>query len=300
MPHPILTNPINPLIPHGPADVDFQTVLVQAMPGPEDTEHYSFLTHYDLAMREWLRAATVWNGRIVPVVFAAPLRAFSTYRQLLTDGMITPLDPPVDADLNFAKPPLPFISYTRGDFKPGLRQNQNYPVRNIAFLDGTNKRRTGYTRYPMSVVIPYTVEIWTKTFQAQTFIVQRLLTQFWPKIAYWQVTTPFIDNLLMPIKLGGISDTSQLEGGADGERSLRMTFSLEVEGQMFFDLMQAPTFLRERDEIGTAQTFNPTTGEIIDKTINIDLSIDEDNLEGLAGPSTDAINALPKMSPTGP
>lgn len=287
--HPILTSPLNPAIPHGPADVDFQKVLVPALPGNEDTETLPFLTGYDLAMAEWLRAATVWNGRFVPVVFAAPLRAFSTYRTMLKTGQISPLEPPDDADLSFAKPPLPMISFTRGDFKPGPRQNQNFPVRNIAYVLDTKQRRTGYTRYPMSVLIPYSVEIWTKSIQAQAFLTQRVLSQFWPKIAYWYVQTPFIEKLTMPIKLGGIADTSQLEGGQDGERQLRITFNLEVEGQMFFDINEAPTFMRERTEVGLAKTFDPTTGEIIDATV------DSDQSGGLAGPSTDEIAQLPKM-----
>lgn len=289
MPVQVITSPLNPLIPHGPEDTDFKDVVVEVLPSGAESPEGTFLKSYDTAMRDWLRGVTAWDGRVMPIVFAAPLRAMSQFRELLKLGQITPLEPPQDGDLNFAKAPLPFISFVRGDFRPGTRQNQNYPIRNVAFLDDTNKRRTAFTRYPMSMIIPYQIEVWTKGLGTQAYLMQRIMGQFWPKIAYWQVKTPFLTDFTMPILLKGVSDTSTLEGGQDGERVLRLTFSVEVEAWMFFDLVQAPTFLREVDEIGTMKSGGGD--EVIDKVINTDQS------GGLANPGTEAIRALPQEAP---
>ncbi len=251
MPTPA-TPPLNPLLPHGPGDYDYQQVIKYALPRSGDTSTtLSMFDNYDRAMKSWLQSVLFWDGRFLPTIFSAPLRAFSTIRQLIqnNDPSIS-IPPPRDGQLDYPSMPLPFISYWRGDWKYGPRQNQNFPVRNIGFIDGTGKRRTGTMRNAMPINLPYQVELWCKHSATQGILMQQLLTQFWPKMAYWSVSTPYGRPIWMPIRMMGSSDTSELEGGTEAkDRVLRYTFSLEVEGRMFFDVMAAPTYMRKTEAL---------------------------------------------------
>lgn len=201
-------------------------------------------------MGEWLKGVTMVDGRIIPVVFSSPMRAFSTLRTQLSESGIAIINPPDDAQLEYSDMPLPYVSFWRGDPKFGVRRNQNFPVRNIGFISSSGQRRTGSMRYPTPVNIPYQVEIWCKSISTQGYLVQKMMEQFWTHLAYWSVQTPYGTRVIMPIKMNGMTDTSELEAGSEArDRILRYTFNLEVEGKMFHDIKEVPTYMRQSEQI---------------------------------------------------
>jgi hypothetical protein len=272
MPPEPITPPQHPLLPHGPDDFDFKKVIKRALPNVGDkTETLSFLDNYDRAMAQWLRGVLHWDGRYLPIVFASPLRAFSAVQEILSDDPDAVIPPPADGQLDYPTLPLPFISFWRGDLRPGVRRNQNFPVRNIGFIDGSKKRRTGTMRFPTPINLPYQVELWCKTYTTQGILIQQLLTQFWTTMAYWLVNTPYNRQIFMPIKLVSSSDTSELEAGSDTkDRILRYTFQLEVEGRMFHDVYEVPTYMRRDVQI---EVQNPDgTSTVVDQILSEDVT----------------------------
>ena len=226
---------------------DFDRTLLKAYDNNHDRSSGHFVRLYNEAIESWISNLIIIDGRPITVVKASPMRAFSSYRHLLKNRM-TGDDLPADMD-DIERFPLPFANYTRGVPKVNKTlQQQAWPIRNIGFLDDTNKRRTAWTRYPKALVIPYTIDLWCKYESHMDYIMQAAMEQFVP-VAYWQVQSPFTEETYtMPIKLiGDIVDNSELEHDSVEDRLLRLTMNIEVEAWMFYDIKQAPTFQIETD-----------------------------------------------------
>lgn len=168
--------------------------------------------------------------------------AFSSYRQLLETQKVTPIIMPGDARSEVDKLPLPFVTFQRGNIDIRTNeQNQNWPIRNLQFLSGTNQRRTAYSRYPKPLIIEYQIDIWCRYENHANFFQFKILEQFDGRVAYWSVANPITGvKMMMPIRDRNIRTTSDTE--IDKDRIIRITMTVHVEAWIFFDVIAAPTY----------------------------------------------------------
>lgn len=238
-----LPRPPDALIPHS---YDFQTTHKEAQHSSAGPNSQNQLRHYDFGIRQFIQGVLVFDGQLIPCIDSSPMRAFSSYRQLLNDGKVAPIIFPEDGQLEPDKFPLPFSSFERTDWKPRrAEQNPSGVIRNLGFVRGGGERRTAYSRYPVPVDLPYQIDVWVRWKNHLNYLQQRLYMQFEGAHAHWFVRTPYrCDNdFLMAIRFEGLKNLSDLE--VDKDRILRLTLNVVVEGWLFDDIMIAPTMLRD-------------------------------------------------------
>lgn len=187
---------------------------------------YTLFRVYDRMMHDWATEIAVWKGRQVPVVIAAPDRAFSEVAVLLRrEGAISP-------EVNPRVVPLPFISISRGDPAPRTHEWQ-YRRIPIGHTD-SSKREYETAWWPQPQNIPYSLEIWSKYFQTDAGLTEMFMRQFHSYYAYAMAKhmLPYSWKLT-PIKFDSFNNNSELEGG-DSDRIIRHTLNVTVEGLLFF------------------------------------------------------------------
>lgn len=283
---PVIGAPISPLVPLNPDGSrirNFDEILCNSIDADGSDSSRSMLRNYDFGLREWFQGVTAFDGKFMPVFKETPLRAFSTYKQLLTNGKVTPVLVPDDAETETAKMPLPFACFHRGDLVPRVsEQSQNWTMRNLQFI-GEKKRRTAYTRYPKPVTIPYQVDYYCRYENHANWFDQKILEQFDGQISYWTVRTPLLPDryFLMAMHFKGLANNTEVE--TDKDKLIRKTLSVDVDGWMFFDIFKAPTFEIAVESITMAPD---TTPDYVETT----------KLTDLAGMSTAETEALPSVA----
>jgi len=232
-------------------------------------DQYTLFRVYDRMLHDWSTEIAVWKGRQVPVVLAAPDRAFSEVATLLErEGATSPEIVPRVV-------PLPFISISRGSPTPRLHEWQ-YRHIPIGHTDAS-KRLYDWAYWPQPQNIPYAVEIWSKYFQTDAGLTDMFLRQFHNYYAYalakhmspygWKLT---------PMKFSSYDDNSTLDGG-ESDRIIRHTLNVTVEGLLFFypepALTALKTVIEKRDGLpppgestlidAIVTEGDPATGEIV-------------------------------------
>jgi hypothetical protein len=220
---------------------DYNRVVCASYRHAADSKSNLFLRFYNEALDLWLRRLIVIDGRHIICVKSTPMRAFSTYKEILNNSL-GQSNTPIDGS-DIERFPLPFCNWTRGDVTPNAELQQNsFPIRNIGFLDEDNKRRTAWSRYPKALNISYQIDFWTKYDTHMDYITQRIHEQFLP-VAVTYVRHPFAaKDFVMTMHMESLTDNSDLEQGDTEDRLLRSTLTLRVEAWQFFDIRQAPTF----------------------------------------------------------
>jgi hypothetical protein len=240
---------------------DFSRVVLPAYSNQADMDSNLFIRFYNEAVKSWIENLIVIDGRKIICIKSSPLRAFSAYKHLFKNDDFNRLPEDGEAPERF---PLPFANYTRGVPKVNDKLKQNsYPIRNIGFLDESNKRRTAWTRYPKPMIIPYSIDFWSKYESHMDYIIQRIHEQFVP-MAYYDVGSPFSDGtILMPMKMNDLVDNSELERDSTEDRLLRVTLSMDVEAWMFYNIHQAPTFQTETQQVVAVSDKNLSDPELV-------------------------------------
>ena len=267
--------------PYGiPPEDDFASVIDAAASEEDRTSHA--YRYYDVAIRDWIRDTVQVDGRAIRTIQSTPMRAFGDMAEMLKKENPDEWQRhPLDAKA-WAKFPLPFAIFDRTSTK--WRQewgNTKMPLRNLMFLNEDDKRRTAHARPPRPMDYEYQIDVFAMFEKHMRWIMQKLEEEFFP-LAYYRIKTPFSGDSThaMAMKYGGWTDNSDLEPGNEGDRLLRQTLTLTVEGWQWFDLKKAPT----------VQRFGQ---------ISPDLEESNTALTDLAPPMTsDQINELPQQPAT--
>lgn len=238
-----------PLVQHPagiPHDDDFGKLLDAAV--TEDDRDSHALRFYDQGIKDWIMQVVSINGRGIRTIQSTPMRAYSTMADLFgkeKDGKMYPKDAKP-----WAKFPFPFCAFDRTNVKWRSEWgNSKAPMRNLYFVNEDDKRRTAYARPPRPLDLEFQMDFYSRMEMHMRWIMQRIEEQFWP-LAYMQIRTPFLNEPChqMAMKYGGWVDNSDLEPGVEGDRIIRQTLTVTVEGWMWFDIKQAPTVHRYGQE----------------------------------------------------
>lgn len=208
-----------------------------------------FIQHYDRAVFDWIGKVVGIEGIPIRRIKSTPMRAFADYKCLLQQE-----DPKLAESLKDASSLLQFplpLAVISPPTRKWRREwgNSKAPIRNIRFIPGSGKRRTTYMRPPRPFDLTYQIEFYSRMEIHRRWIVEQIESQFWP-MAYAKIESPYQslqesgDFRYMPIKYGDFVDNSDLEPGSEGDRLLRDTLTITVEGFQWFDEMGAPTLHR--------------------------------------------------------
>lgn len=252
-----MTEPVTQLPAGIPSDEDFATRLEQVATEKGRGSH--FVKQYDDAVFEWIGKVVGIEGIPIRRIRSTPLRAFADYKCLLAKE-----DPRLAETLKDAPSlvqfPLPLAVIGRGQRTwRAAWGNSKAAIRNIRFPGGPGKRRTSYMRSPRPIDLAYKIDFYARMEIHMRWIVEQVEAQFWP-LAYARIESPYPnvsreDFRYMPIKYDGFTDNSELEPGEAGDRMLRETLSIVVEGFQWFDEMQAPTLHRIITERHDSSTY---------------------------------------------
>lgn len=251
------------------ADFDFSKVVQASYNHNANLESNLTMRLYNEAIMAWIQDLIIIDGRPVICIKSTPLRAFSKYRDMLVRTNFDAI--PADSD-DINRFPLPFSNFTRGMPKENKTQQVfGTRMRNLGFLD-VNKRRTATARYPKTFLLPYTIDFWCRYESHMDYIIQRIWEQFVP-LAYTTVRSPFAtegctDGYTCAIHKMDLQDASDLERNDTDDRLLRATLTIEVEGLMFYDITQAPTYQIKQDTL--MLPINPVEPVAEGETINDD------------------------------
>lgn len=245
-----------------------------------------FLKFYEEALKDWLLNICKTRNRITPVFASKPRVAFAEYDRLLAKFY----EDLSEKDLiNLQKNPLPFVTFVRKSIRPTKRINHNMPIRNIRLVSGNDvmedpngnqKRAVTWSRPPVSLDISYQIDIFADYQTITAFIVQRILSQAWGGIAYWNVETPF-GKTLVAVRINDSVEEST-ESETKDETVYRSTLQVTVEGLMFHDELLDLTILTQ-----TLQLVDDASGQVIhEKSIK---------LSSLAPMTVEELSQIPNM-----
>jgi len=221
---------------------DFEDVLVRT--ATEDDRDSHFLRQYTVGVKQWVQGVVNIKGKPIRLIKSTPMRAFADYLCLLKEE-----DNPIasqleDAD-SLARFPMPIVIMGRPSWEwRSDYGNSKSTVRRIGLSDDNLK--TGWSHAPRPLDITFTLDFYAKTELQMGWIVTQIEKQFYP-LAYAKIPSAYRDvqddpayNRWMPIKHGGFQDNSELEPDTAGDRLLRQTLTITVEGYLFYDIKEAP------------------------------------------------------------
>jgi len=206
----------------------------------------SSLTLFDKAIGDYIRDKggeillpdnTIFNPQIV---FATPERAFSIVTSPVEDYN---LQAEPGAQSLSDRITLPIISYHR----TGMERNENRHLNPSLMWTkrfSPNNNKVSMSPKPNPVDILYDVSFWTKYEVEKLMFLETLIQDFQP-LGY--LLCDFA-HTQVPMRLENITDNSNLEDLGDGDRLLRVTFSIRVEGFIFRKPTCVPT-IKGRCEI---------------------------------------------------
>jgi hypothetical protein len=210
------------------------------MGAADNLTEFGIYGSYDLAVNKWMRKVMTAVEPTTLVIQASPQRAFGEAAAMVAKGLVDPARtlPPANNLNREALVPLPLVSIQPGAPEPRETQRLT-PCKNLfrTALPGTDpsQRERYVARPPLPIWLTYTCELWTKTRSTMNALITAFQQQFDPYMAWDEVVIDdwFWGTVWMPIKLGGITDNSELEAG-EKDRTLRHTISLRIEAWCFF------------------------------------------------------------------
>jgi hypothetical protein len=197
------------------------------------------------AVARFLNFSNPINQKKIPVVYAAPHRAFATLERLYKDNHAA------TKNTKKVKVPLPAMNFVITDVAPDpTRNNSNSPI--IRYSSVTDPPETvgvmdqGFT----TVLISYSLDIWTKTYDVLYEIQKQLTNKFILQVS--EITVDFVDigTKNMYITLESISPASELEAG-ENDRKLRLNATLQVKGVILREITKYKTVLNIENNYST-------------------------------------------------
>jgi hypothetical protein len=176
---------------------------------------------HDQAMTTWAQNNFVIEGRTTQLLFATPRRAFVE----VTTGQVV--------DNRTLK--LPRVSVQRLDsLNDPSRYNSNR-IRHLGWLNPPLKRQKIGASYPVPIVLPYQIDLWTSWSKDMNLWEQMLLSQFASGYTYQSIRPDDVwrDKSYIVFLDGGIVNNSDLEPGTEGERQIRKTVNLRAECRIY-------------------------------------------------------------------
>lgn len=260
--------------PHGvvPWDGDFGTIC-HNQPDSRGLDKTDFLSLYEVAMSQWLGETFKVGNVTLPVVFAAPKQAFSSYWYALPNNVKAsylqscggggpddvPATQPPPPNMAFSRYPLPFISFFRNGVKQGVGQN-SVPLRHLGFLD-RERTKTGWSKFPTPYELTFQVSVWSKYRAMHNWFFSVFDSAFNQGMSWLTVPPQLSDDgepFLGAIMMSSIDDSTE-EATEDTETVFRWTFGLTVEARRFYEVRAAPVAqeivigVREYTEPGSTQ-----------------------------------------------
>lgn len=223
------------------------------------------MRYHELALQQWLNRIFVLRyGASVPVVFGAPMDAFSLFSKLwseannpfeylldVKDEKGNPLYQPYPAPVRY-----PVISVYRKGWK--LRQYQNYSIHRMRWINwptvsstgpgvyGVSNNGTNLTecnlgevttsRFPMAFDYKFQIDHFCNRPDTQAFYVSQLFREFWRtggiQLQTWiKVNYPGFGTKLVRLYIDGDIDNVTPEEPEEGKNvECRTSFTVVVEG----------------------------------------------------------------------
>lgn len=223
------------------------------------------MRYHELALQKWLNRIIITRyGVSCPVVFCAPMDAFSLFNRLWAeannpfqylldakDERGTPVYQPYPAPVRY-----PVISVHRKGWK--YRQYQNYSIHQFRHINwptvsdagpvitGKNQQGTGLTRcnlgevttsrMPMAFDYRFQIDHFCNRPDTQAFFLSQLFREFWrtggTQLQTWiKVTYPGLGDKLVRLYIEGDVDNQTPEEPADGKNvEYRTSLSIVLEG----------------------------------------------------------------------
>ena len=239
----------------------FQKVVQRELRPNSGIQTNSVIRSYNEAIVNWCEAVTVVAGTAIPCIISSPQRAFANFAGMIERRLKTPWPQLPEDQSNIDRHPLPFGCITPSTMvaRPSVG-NDNYPIRNIGVVDSSGRRRTAYTRYPKPMFKRYEIVFFCRQRHHSDFIEQKMIGQFWNGIATWSMPHPLAvlnpgdvtnDRMMVRIHYKSHTVLDDLTIQSDADRLIKITFSVDVELWIWFDLLQAPTALRNTAIIET-------------------------------------------------
>lgn len=177
---------------------------------------------YDQALITWLQQQLppLLPGTTTQMVFATPKRR---YAEVTTGRVID------NKTLAF-----PRISISRQDPVIHEQRFSSPRIRKLGYTDAScQKIITG--EHPAPINLAYQVDLWTTQVSQMNLWLQRVLFRFKSQYIYLQIRPDDIwQNKKYIVFLdGGITDNSELDPGAEGDRQIRKTVQLRAECWLF-------------------------------------------------------------------
>lgn len=187
---------------------------------------------YDRAVHAFFQVNKADDGTPIPSVFATPQRAFAALMDLY---QLDPKDPK-------NKVPLPATALHRGNptFDPTRYRFTDRWVN--SYDKPPTHDKVNVMGPPQTILIDYSLEIWTYTSVEMLSIVKQLSMKFRGELAYIVVDLAEYGKKRFSIKDGGIQDASVLEPQEE-ERMLRMTMNVTLSAVLHRPLELVPTVL---------------------------------------------------------
>lgn len=187
----------------------------------------------------------------IPTVFATPERAFSQYGKILEDKYKKRFNPETI--------PLPMISMSRSSFVEDESRRQTAKIRK-RFISLDHKYWVG-GNYPIPVNLGYEINLWSKTLKTADVVRLELFRKFYrSRLVVMDVFHPLpVSWIKVIMKQTGFADNTSLEPGTVEERSIRHTYSFEIEGWLTYPYevthsvltVHQEIFVQSRDETST-------------------------------------------------
>lgn len=205
---------------------------------PAELDQYSVFAVYDLAVSRWVASvlSCLPEKDEMTMVMAGPQRAFAEAREILNKQRRLRGQPPLDGELR-ANIPLPLVSIARGTLTQRMDQRvaPGFGFRERRFTDSSGFYNRG-GKPPLPVMIDYQIDVWTEKVDTFSRMMTTFQKAFDPQMAWGKCKPhPEIAEGLMPIRLEGITNNSNLEGG-DKDREMRFTVSIQIEGWVYHDM----------------------------------------------------------------
>lgn len=179
----------------------------------------SILRQYDQAVVDILTLKS--RGEAIPIVMATPRREYGNRREQHPD-----IDEPERQQQTVH---LPSMAVGRYDVRPSETRRRLARHRKIRYSDDLNT--VGASLPPIAVDISYQLDIWTRLRDDANVILTWTMSKF-PRVHRWVTVDmgwPWGEKRVA-IRYDGASDNTDLEPGTEGDREVRMTLDLVMEG----------------------------------------------------------------------
>lgn len=174
----------------------------------------------------------------------------------------------------------PRIVVTRLDYMNDPNRFNSSRIRRLGWCDSTVNSALRNSRWPSPVNISYQIDLWTRYAKEMNLWVQQVMFEFSPQYIYLRIRPDSVwgDKTFIVFLEGGIADNSDLEPG-EGDRSIRRTFNLRLEGWVFdqafiaTNVLEALEFQWYDQDLGSLYEFSflPPI-EVVDQATGLEVS----------------------------